>query len=618
MSKRTGRALLAIVAGAGVLAALAAGAARASDDLRVEASVDRRELAQGEVLKLTVRVEGSDLPTALEPPPGPFDFEIVGRSQSQQTSVTFQDGGVQAVHVVTWELGLAPRRAGALTVPPFTVSFNAGQRQTPAIPVKVVAAGGRPRSAPQPRPGPAQPAQPAQPAPPGATWRGWERDVRVEVQVDRRNPWLGQQVTASVHLVSPVSVLRVDGFKPPSYDGFWSEQLELPKPIQAERRVVNGTPLLYFLVQRIALFPTRAGRVVVEPFQLDATVQVLSGNRLFDPFRSVEQVRRRSAPVELDVRPLPPGAPAGFESVNAGALALEVASSERSIPAGEPLAIRITARGEGNVRAWSLPRLPPIAGSRRYDPTSSEQLKPAGGRVAGSRTLETLLVAERPGELVIPPLEWPWFDVKLGRYQVARSAELRIPVTGEGVLPLSAPTAALAAGLRPIRSGEPLRKAGEPPWRRTLFGLLLLVPPGGFSWLLLSDRLRERSRRDAPERRRRGAVRAARRRLAAAERRLRAGDGAGFVAELERALLGYASDKLGRPVGGLTRDALAAALGAAGAHPPALRALLATLDGCDAARFGGTPPGAAQLDEAAEAMALLEEGDWSPAAEGLP
>lgn len=612
MSRRTGRAGLAIVAASATLAALAAGAARASDDLRIEASVDRRELAQDEVLKLTVRVEGSDLPTGLEPPAQPFDFEIVGRSQSQQTSVTFQGGAVQAVHAVTWELGLVPRRAGQLTVPPFTVSFNADQRQTPAIPVKVVAAGSRPRAAPQPRPAPSQP------PPPGATWRGWERDLRVEVQVDRRNPWLGQQVTASVYLVSPVGVLRMDGFKPPPYDGFWAEQLELPKPIQAERRVVNGNPLLYFLVQRVALFPTRAGRLVLEPFQLDATVQVLSGNRLFDPFRSVEQVRRRSAPVELDVRPLPPGAPPGFESVNVGALALEVAPSEKAIPAGEPLAIRVTARGEGNVRAWSLPRLPPVAGSRRFDPTSSEQLRPANGRVAGSRTLETLLVAERPGELVIPAVEWPWFDVKAGCYQVARSPELRIPVTGEGVVLPSSPAAALTAALRPIRSGERLGKAGEPPWRRPLFALLLLVPPGGLSWLLLSDRLRERSRRDAPARRRRGAVRAARRRLAAAERRLRAGDAAGFATEAERALMGYAGDKLGRPVGGLTRDALAAALGDAGAHPPALRALLAALDECDAARFGGAAPGTPQLDRAAEAMALLEEGDWRPVAEGSP
>jgi hypothetical protein len=123
---------------------------------------------------------------------------------------------------------------------------------------------------------------------------------------------------------------------------------------------------------------------------------------------------------------------------------------------------------------------------------------------------------------------------------------------------------------------------------------------------------------DAPARRLRGAVRAGRRRLAGAERRLRGGDPAAFVAEVERALTGYAADKLGRPVTGLTRDALAQALSGAGAHPPAVRALLSALDGCDAARYGGAAASEPLLDAAADALALLEEGDWMRSAEAGP
>lgn len=458
-----------------------------------------------------------------------------------------------------------------------------------------------------------RPAAAAQPGPPGAAWRGWERDLWLEVQVDRKHPWLGEQVTASVFLVSPVGVLGIDGFKPPAYDGFWAEPVEVPPRLEPRRRVVNGIPLVSFLVQRVALFPTRAGKLTIDPFQADVTVQVLSGNRLFDPFRRVEQVRRRSAPVALEVRPLPPNPPSGFESVNVGSLALQLAPSEPELPAGEPLALRLTARGSGNVRAWSLPPLPPIAGTRRFEPTSSEQLAPAGGRVAGSRTVETLVVPDRAGELVIPPVSLPWFDVKSGRYQVARTAELRVPVSAGRGLPAPAAGAdALAAGLRPIRSGDALERKAAPPWRRPSFLLLVFLPPAGFAFLLASDRLRERRRAGAAARRVRGAVRAARRRLSTAERRLRAGDLPGFVAELERTLTGFAADKLGRPVTGLTRDLLAASLTASGAHPPAVRALLGTLEACDAARFGGSAPGAPLLAAAVETMAMLEEADWTP------
>jgi hypothetical protein len=599
MSRRTGS--LALLALALALPALAV-AASGSSEARVTATVDRTELASDERLRLTVRVESETVPSKLDLPAG-FDFDVVGRSQSHQSSVTFAGGRMQARHAVEWELTLAPRREGKLAIPPLTVTVGGERLQTGAIAVTVLPGGSRPRAAPPPPPGHS----------PGAGWRGWERDLWLEVQVDKRSPWLGEQVTASIFLVSPVGVTGIDGFKPPAYDGFWAESLEVPRPIEPTLRVVRGIPLRAFLIQRVALFPTRAGMAVIEPFQIDATVQVLSGNRLFDPFRSVEQVRRRSATVELDVRPLPAGAPAGFDGVNVGTLSLELTPSERTVPAGEPLALRVTARGEGNVRAWALPPLPPIAGTRRYDPTSSEELKPARGRIAGSRTVETLVIPERPGELVIPPLAWPWFDPKTGRFQVARTPELRIPVSAGAGLPAPAGRD-LAAELRPIREGG-LARTGRPPWSGPLFALLLLLPPSGFAALLLSARLRERAALHAPARRVRGAARAARKRLATAERRLRAGDSAGFVSELERSLSGYAGDKLGRSVSGLRRPELSAALASAGAHPPAIAALLAALDGCDATRFGGAAAGAPLLDAAAEAMARLEESDWSPGGE---
>jgi hypothetical protein len=602
MSRRTGspRAL----AHAALALALALTPGRSSAAASVAAAVDRAEIALGETVQLTIRVTADAPPTSLEPPRGPFDFEIVGQSQSQQVSMAFAGGQVQAHHAVEWVLTLAPRRAGALAIPPFTVAVGGERLPAGPVSVKVLPAGSAPRRAPTPPPGPPQLA----PAP-SAGWSGWERDLWLEVQVDRRRPWLGEQVTASVFLVSPVGVLRIDNARPPSFDGFWSEPLDVPRTLAPTARVVNGIPVRSYLLQRIALFPTRAGKLSIGSFQVDATVQILSGNRLFDPFRSIEQVRRQSAPVELDVRPLPAGAPAGFDAVNVGSLALSVAAGDRSVPAGEPIAVRLTARGEGNVRAWSLPALPPVAGTRRYDPATSEKLEPVAGRIAGSRTVETLLVPERPGELVVPPLELATFDPKAGRYQLVRTAELRIPVgSGAAIAPSSR---AIAAELRPIRAAGGLRRAGPPPWEGVGFGLLLLLPPSAVAALAAGGRLRDRARLDAPARRVRGARRAARRRLADADRRLRAGDGPGFLAELERALLGYVADKLGRSVLGLTRPQLGALLAGAGVPPGAAKALAGTLDALDAARFGGGGADAALLDSAAAAMAALEEADWS-------
>jgi hypothetical protein len=101
-------------------------------------------------------------------------------------------------------------------------------------------------------------------------------------------------------------------------------------------------------------------------------------------------------------------------------------------------------------------------------------------------------------------------------------------------------------------------------------------------------------------------------RLAAARRRMEAGDAEGFHAETARALFGYAADRLGRPVAGLTRQALAVELARAGAHGPAVGQFARTLEASDAGRFGGEQRLPELLASAEEAIARLEEAEWVP------
>jgi hypothetical protein len=281
---------------------------------------------------------------------------------------------------------------------------------------------------------------------------------------------------------------------------------------------------------------------------------------------------------------------------------------------GQPVTLRLTAQGEGNVKAWSLPAVPRVNGLRAFSPTSSDKVAPRKSRLAGARTIETVLVADRAGTFSIPAVAWTVFDPRTGKYQALATAPLQLEVLPAGP---SSPNAAaspgqnaLAVGLRPIRSGGVLVRHAEPPWSGLAFWALLGAPVALFAVLSGLDRLREHRAADGGARRLRLAGRVARRRLATAERLVEVGDDAPFYVELERALLGYCGDKLMRPAIGLTRDELHRALAAAGAHPPALRAVLVALDSCDAGRFGGAVSRTEALALAGRAMELLEEAHW--------
>lgn len=593
MARRTGEAL-ALVALAAV--ALVPAAARPAE-VRVEASADRHELAADETLTLTIRVEAEDAAASVDLPPE-LPFTVVSRHTSRTSSFAFGGGGFLRGRTTVLRLELAPKRAGDLVIPP-VVAIVAGARQaTEPIRVKVRAAGARPQGA-------------SPPEPRGGSWRGWERDLVLQVEVDRREVFLGEQVTASVWLLSPVGVIAYERFRPPAYDGFWTEELETPRRLTHRVRTVNGIPTRAYMLQRIAIFPTRAGEVKLGPYEVDVALRVGSASVL-SPFGDVRRAQRRSAPVALRVKPLPPGAPRGFDAVNVGRWKLEATASPARVTAGEPVTVRLTVSGEGNVRTLGPPRLPDVPGARRFESTLSDEVAPRGGRLGGSRTVETVLVPAAPGTLEIPAVEWPFFEPRPGRYAVARTRALRVEVL-PGVAPAGpvAPTgpAALAAALRPIRVEGALAPRAAAPWSRAPFLALLALPPFLFAALVLRDGWRRRADAAAPGRRARGAGRRAAGRLRAARRQLAAGAPGRALDEIERGLLGYAADRLGRPVAGLTRADLGAALAAEGAPADGVSALAAALDACDAARFGGAAPPDDVLARAEAALARLERRD---------
>jgi hypothetical protein len=517
-----------------------------------------------------------------------------------------------------FQFGLRPRRAGDLTIPPVEVVAGEARGETQPLTVKVLPPGS-PTSQPA-RPGPPAMGFPGFPGMPGGggppnggssrAWHGWERDLQLTVEVDKAEVFLGEQVTASIWVLSPVGVAETGNYKPPAYDGFWTEQLELPKEPTQQMRKKDGLTLRAYLLQRVALFPTRSGPLELGAHSIDLLVRVASDDPFY-PFGDVQRVSRRSQPVAITVKPLPPGAPAGFDQVNVATATLAASLSQKSTAVGQPVTLRLVAEGEGNVKAWSLPPFPAIAGARAFAPTSSDQLKARGVKFAGSRTMETVLVPEAAGTLVVPPLAWATFDPKAGAWRELKTPELRLEVTG-GASSAAGPAPAvntLFPGLRPIRPAGPLARA-TPDGTSWPLWAFLLGPMAAFLALTGVDRFRESRLAGGGARRVRIAGKVARQRLAGASRLLPGAEGAPFFDEVERALIGYCTDKLGRPAAGLTREELAGALTEAGAHPAALRALAAALDACDAGRFGGAVARDELLALAERAMAALEEAHW--------
>jgi hypothetical protein len=457
MSRRIGSLVL--------LAALFAAGARAAEDIHLSASTDADEVALDGTLNLRITVTvASKAPVSNVELPDFKDFDIVNRSQSEQMSFEFSGGTPSFRRTIVTNVALTPKHEGSATIEPARVSYSGKSYQTQPIPVRVLGAGqAQARRAPPP-PSRDPEEDPFQ----GIGAQLGMRDLVLRATVDREKPYIGQQVTYSLYLLARASVSGIDKLRVPRFDGFWSETLEEPQQLVAEARIVDGVPYRSFLLRKRALFPLRAGRIEIDPAEVD----VLTG---FGMLFSRASVHRASQTIALDVQPLPTaGRPAGFDVGNVGTWTLGTSVEPLTVSVGQPVTFKLVAQGRGNVRDLRLPHLGQVPGLRAYDATTSDKETVEQGQLTGTRTVEQLLVPERTGDLTIPSLSMDIFDPAQKAYRTVRTEPVRLlvhaaePGTAASVL-LPAQNLLAAGGLRPIRLRLREASIGAPPWSQGWF-----------------------------------------------------------------------------------------------------------------------------------------------------
>ncbi len=596
-SRRTGKALC-----AALLVALPAFAA----EVELSATTDATEVPLDGTLELRITATYASTRSGGELQVPPFaDFDVVSRSQSESMSFSFGSGGSSMRRVVTTSLTLTPRRAGELTIEPAKVEYEGKTFQTEPIHVRVLPAG----QARKPSRAAPDPLARSDELDPFADVHPGARDLVLRAVLDQDHPYVGQQITYSLFLLARTNVSSIEKLATPRLDGFWSLDVEAPQQLVPEQRILDGVPYTSYLLRRRALFPLRPGKATIEP----AEVQVQTG---FGMLFSRGTSRRTSQALQIDVQPLPPGKPPGFDAGNVGQWTLTASAEPTSVAAGQPITFRLVASGRGNVRDLRLPKLPEIPGVRAYDATTTDQDKIDRGQVNGTRTVEQLLVPERTGAVEIPALSMDVFDPIRKEYRTLHTDRIAVSVApaqpGQAASQAVSQNLLAAGGIRPIRLRLGSIRQRPAPWTEPWFWPLLGAPPFGVALALGLAGLRRMLQVDPGEKRIRLARSAAAKRLKGARALLQRGDAVAFYAEIVRAVTGYLADKQGIAAAGLTRDELAAALRARGHGEETVRRLTRVLDDCDRARFapgsGDAPAREAMLGRADQVLNDLDRG----------
>ncbi len=439
----------------------------------------------------------------------------------------------------------------------------------------------------------------------GAAASGGQRqsageDLMLRMSVSKTRAVVGEPVIVTLKLY--VQSSAISGFEDvrfPTFDGFWSQEIDAPQNIQFVRENYNGQIYNAALLRRYMLLPQQTGALTIDPAELVCLLQIRAestGPRsIFDDFfSSYQTIRKRvtSEPVTVNVSALPAGAPASFTG-GVGSFRLSAGFDSDSVAAHEATSLKITISGTGNINLVDAPKVQLPADFEAYDVRKTENISTGESGSTGTLTFEYPFIPRAPGVFDIDPVEFTYYDIAAGRYRTLSSGPLRLKV-GEGtrtdaaVIPSGVSkrsVESLGEDIRFISTVPRLKKAG-----RMMVGspAMLIIPvaivlAAAAVWMLLSRSIARRS--DVAGTRNRKAMKVARARLKNASAFLKQGLYSAFYEELHKALHGYISDKLMLPVADLTRERIGEELRSRGKDEAVIQELYDILDACEYARY---------------------------------
>lgn len=447
-------------------------------------------------------------------------------------------------------------------------------------------------------------------------------DLMLRMSVSKTRAVVGEPVIVTLKLY--VQTSAISGFEDvrfPTFDGFWSQEIDAPQNIQFVRENYNGKIYNAALLRRYMLLPQQTGALTIDPSELVCLLQVQaesSGPRsIFDDFfSSYQTIRKRvtSEPVTVNVSALPAGAPASFTG-GVGTFRMSAGFSSDSVSAHEATSLKVEISGTGNINLVEAPKVQLPADFEAYDVRKTDDITTGASGSTGTLIFEYPFIPRAPGVFEIEPVEFTYYDIEAGRYRTLSSGPLRLKV-GEGtrtdaaVIPSGVSkrsVESLGEDIRFISTVPHLKKAG----RMMVSSPAMLIIPivivlaTAAVWVFLSRSIARRS--DIAGTRNRKALKVARARLRNASAFLKQGLYSAFYEELHKALHGYISDKLMLPVADLTRERIGEELRSRGKDRAVIQELSDILDACEYARYAPASGSEAMEKHYEQAVKVVSE-----------
>lgn len=564
-------------------------------------------------LSFTLNERGTDLKL---PDLSAFDV-LMGPSTSQSTSIQMINGQTTQSVTFSYIYILRAKDVGKFTIRPASVSVDGKVYESNELEIEVVK--GQPQaqqSQSSSSGGGGSSTQQSQQNVPSANLT--KSDLFVKVDLDKSSVYKGQQAIATVKIyVSPdVPITNFQDVKLPSYEGFWTQDIDTPNQITFNREVYKGKIYQVGVLKKTILFPQQTGRIKIDPFEITCLVrQQIKRQRsffddFFDNFRTVS-AKVTSDPVYLNVKDLPTP-PDGFYG-GVGQMKFSAAIDKTTAKTNEAITLRLTISGSGNLRLIDAPKVDFPKDFEVYDPKTDENIKSTNHGLTGTKTFEYLIIPRYAGDYTIPPVRFSSFDPETGKYKTETSSSFKLSIAKGDDAQNATVTSSfnkqdvrfIGKDIRYIKQGQyKLRNLAQSFYGSTAFWLLYIISTVIFVIVAIVYRKKLKENANIQLVKTKKANKVAQKRLKEAASHLKQHNSEQFYEAVLKAFWGYLSDKLSIPVANLNRDKAISTLVQKGVNQEQIDEFIRIIDTCEFARYAPSSSDAA-LEEIYQKSATL-------------
>lgn len=465
--------------------------------------------------------------------------KISGPNKSSSSSVEIINGKINSSKTTSFSYYVSALSEGELTIPSATIKIEGKKIQTQPIKISVIKADPNRK-------------------------KGFQigDNVKVEVEVSKRNVYQGEQILVTYKLFSKINLVDISVSQFPNLNGFWNEKIETSSRSTVQN--IDGTNYRVWEVSKSILTPQKSGDLKIDPMKINITVQLKSQNRsgdifgMFNNYRNVEE-EIQSKSITIKVKDLPENPPTSFNGA-VGVFKLKAKTNKKIADANTAINYEIELSGSGNLHLIDNIPVNFPDDFEVFDPEKQDKSFTSKNSIKGKLIFNHLIIPRFQGEYQIPSQEFSFFNLNTKKYETLKTQAIDIKVNkGNDQTNVIASSEQLLEendkSLSPIKTKSEFKLINDKMWHQKWWYILLLILP---ILLTISAGIRQAYiniiDKNPIDRKYRKSLKIAQKRLKNAELFLKNDQKQRFYEEIEKSLLNYFSHKFNTETADLSKE----------------------------------------------------------------